>query len=164
MKKITTLAIAAIVAGFGPSSAMASDHHKDAIKEHIKEHFQLVAEGKFEKAYENFHPEAVVFGADGGLLEKAPSGEAKKQAIKKRKKEHEKGKRINLTPKHIKVMVDEEGNSAFATHYLEGEVTEKDGKDHDVRERATAVFTKEDGDWKIIHTHVSPIKSAGEYD
>lgn len=165
-KNIITLASVMIAFTFGTGTAFASHHHEKAIKELIKDHFQFLTDGEHQKAYSHMHSEARGFLPNGSLLLEFPSGESRKMFVKQRTNAYEKGRRYRLTPKHINVMVDEDGNCAFATHYTEGTITHegKDGEKEHVRDRGTVIFTKEDGQWKVIHWHASPIKSAAEDD
>ena len=60
--------------------------------------------------------------------------------------------------KHIQVITLVPGKAAVAQYYSEGSM---DGKNepavHGYRTRATQVFVKEDGEWKIRAAHWSPI-------
>ena len=60
--------------------------------------------------------------------------------------------------KHIHVITLVPGKAAVAQYYSEGSMDPKDGPAvHGYRTRATEVFVKEDGKWKIRAAHWSPI-------
>ena len=67
---------------------------------------------------------------------------------------------FNIDVKHIHVITLVPGEAAVAQYYSEGSMQGK-GEDavHGYRTRATQVFVKEDGDWKIRAAHWSPIVS-----
>ncbi len=62
--------------------------------------------------------------------------------------------------KHIHVMTLVPGKAAVAQYYSEGSMNpKKEPAVHGYRTRATQVFVKEDGQWKIRAAHWSPIVS-----
>jgi hypothetical protein len=64
----------------------------------------------------------------------------------------------NVYPKHIKVITLVEGQAAVALYYLEGSMKSKGGPlVNNYLTRATAVYVKEDGEWKRRSGHWSPI-------
>lgn len=63
-----------------------------------------------------------------------------------------------LTPKHIEVITLVEGQAAVAMYYTEGRFKAKGGAAVDnYLTRATQVYVKEDGKWKVRAAHWSPI-------
>ena len=65
---------------------------------------------------------------------------------------------FSLTPKHIQVVVVEEGKSAVAMYYSEGSFHEKGNKPvAHYMTRITEVYVKEGGKWKTRAAHDSPI-------
>ncbi len=65
---------------------------------------------------------------------------------------------FSLTPKHIQVVVIEEGKSAVAMYYSEGSFHEKGNQPvAHYMTRITEVYVKEDGKWKTRAAHYSPI-------
>jgi len=65
---------------------------------------------------------------------------------------------FNLQPKHIKVITLVEGQAAVAVFYSEGSMKPKGSAavNHYLT-RATQVFVKEEGQWKIRSSHWSPV-------
>ncbi len=63
-----------------------------------------------------------------------------------------------LTPKHIKVITLVEGQAAVAMYYTEGRFKAKGGEAvNNYLTRATQIYVKEDGKWKVRAAHWSPI-------
>jgi hypothetical protein len=63
-----------------------------------------------------------------------------------------------LTPKHIEVITLVEGQAAVAMYYTEGSFKAKGGEPvNNYLTRATQVYVKEDGKWKVRAAHWSPI-------
>jgi SnoaL-like domain len=90
---------------------------------------------------------ALEFWSSGGLLQEIPPGT--------RPDTYES---IVLTPKNIQVITLVEGQAAVANYYSEGTMKPKGSQavSHYLT-RATQVFVKEDGKWKIRSSHWSPI-------
>lgn len=64
----------------------------------------------------------------------------------------------SLTPKHIEVITLVEGQAAVAMYYAEGRVKTQGGEAvNNYLTRATQVYVKEDGKWKVRAAHWSPI-------
>ncbi|MDP6202535.1 MAG: hypothetical protein QF616_09960, partial [Candidatus Marinimicrobia bacterium] len=66
---------------------------------------------------------------------------------------------VNLTPKHIEVVVLAPGKAAVALYYSEGYLKPKGSKavDHYLT-RVSQAFVKEDGEWRTRTSHWSPVK------
>ncbi len=65
---------------------------------------------------------------------------------------------FNIDVKHIHVITLVPGKAAVAQYYSEGSMQGKgEAAVHGYRTRATQVFVKEDGKWKIRAAHWSPI-------
>ena len=90
---------------------------------------------------------ALEFWSSGGLLQEIPAGGRP-----------DVWEAINITPKNIKVITLVEGQAAVANYYSEGMMKPKGspGVNHYLT-RATQVFVKEDGKWKVRSSHWSPI-------
>ncbi len=90
---------------------------------------------------------ALEFWSSGGLLQEVPPG-TRPDAYEV----------INITPKNIRVITLVEGQAAVANYYSEGMMKPKGSPavNHYLT-RATQVFVKEDGKWKIRSSHWSPI-------
>jgi hypothetical protein len=87
------------------------------------------------------------FWSSGGLLQWVPAdGELLEYEYQ------------SLTPKHIKVITLVEGEAAVAMYYVEGSFMAKGGEPvNNYLTRATQVYVKEDGRWKVRAAHWSPI-------
>lgn len=105
-------------------------------KEHLKGQDDTVSsEGSLE------------FWSSGGLLHKVPADISPQEF-----------EAFNLDVKYIKVITLVPGKAAVAQYYSEGSVQGKgEAAVHGYRTRATQVFVKEDGKWKIRAAHWSPI-------
>jgi SnoaL-like domain len=90
---------------------------------------------------------ALEFWSSGGLLQEIPPG-GRPDAYEA----------IVITPKNIRVITLVEGQAAVANYYSEGMMKPKGSPavNHYLT-RATQVFVKEDGKWKIRSSHWSPI-------
>ena len=67
---------------------------------------------------------------------------------------------VNIDAKHIHVITLVPGKVAVAQYYSEGSMTPKGSAAvSSYRTRATQVFVKEDGKWKVRAAHWSPIAS-----
>lgn len=67
---------------------------------------------------------------------------------------------VNIDAKHIQVITLVPGRAAVAHYYSEGSMAPKDSAAvSNYRTRATQVFVKENGDWKVRAAHWSPIAS-----
>jgi len=66
---------------------------------------------------------------------------------------------VNLSPKHIEVVVLAKGKAAVAFYYSEGRLKPKgsEGVDHYLT-RVSQTFVKEGGNWKTRSSHWSPVK------
>ena len=66
---------------------------------------------------------------------------------------------VNLSPKHIEVLVLAPGKAAAAFYYSEGSLKPKGsaGVDHYLT-RVSQTFVKEGGKWKTRSSHWSPVK------
>jgi len=157
-KKFMKMSMVVLVMAVASHAVWADHHHEAAVKKQIKSAYQLLAEGKYKAFYQTVHPEAIIFGRGGGLMGEFPEGEEKEQLIKKRNEEYENGDRILLTPKHIKVLVNDDGTGAVACFYTEGTVI-VNGEQEDGMGRVSVVFVKQDGEWKALHWHVSELEN-----
>ena len=90
---------------------------------------------------------ALEFWSSGGLLQRVPSDPPATDY-----------ESFSLTPKHIRVIMLADDQVAVATFYAEGafKVVGQPAVT-DYLTRATQVFVKEDGEWKVRSSHFSPI-------
>ena len=91
---------------------------------------------------------ALEFWSSGGLLHKIDASG--------RPETYEE---VNLSPKHIEVIVLAPGKAAVAFYYSEGRLKPKGsaGVDHYLT-RVSQTFVKESGKWKTRSSHWSPVK------
>ena len=94
---------------------------------------------------------ALEFWSSGGLLEEIPANTRP-----------ESWDAVNITPKNIRVITLVEGQAAVAMYYSEGMMKPKGSPavNHYLT-RATQVFVKEDGKWKVRASHWSAITGGG---
>jgi hypothetical protein len=89
------------------------------------------------------------FWSSGGFLQEVPAGTAPDQY-----------ESVNIDAKHIQVITLVPGKVAVAQFYAEGSMAPKGSAAvSNYRTRATQVFVKEDGKWKVRAAHWSPIAS-----
>jgi hypothetical protein len=87
------------------------------------------------------------FWSSGGLIQDVPANSPPSEYSS-----------YSLTPKHIEVVVLEEGKSAVAMYYAEGSFHEKgEAAVSHYLTRITEVYVKEGGKWKVRAAHYSPI-------
>ena len=91
---------------------------------------------------------ALEFWSSGGLLQKISSSGRPESYDD-----------VNLTPKHIEVVILAPGKAAVALYYSEGYLKPKGSKavDHYLT-RVSQAFVKEDGEWRTRTSHWSPVK------
>ena len=92
------------------------------------------------------------FGPGGGLLSKPTSLEDERKSLEAQLAA---GVKYNHQLRHIQVRVS--GNTALSTSYVTGSSTSPDGTIRNVNMRRTTVLIKEDGKWKEVHNHLSPV-------
>lgn len=89
------------------------------------------------------------FWSSGGFLQKVNAGS-----------ESDEYESFNVDAKHVHVITLVPGKVAVAQYYSEGSMAPKNGAAvSNYRTRATQVFVKEDGKWKVRAAHWSPIAS-----
>ena len=96
-----------------------------------------------------------IFAAGGGLLGRTTSLEGRKESFERRIRG---GLRNNYRqPRHSEVEVYS-GMFAVETSYTTGSSTSPKGTILPHRNRATRIWMKQDGQWKIVHQHYSPMQ------
>ena len=89
------------------------------------------------------------FWSSGGFLQEVPAGGEPNEFSS-----------INIDAKHIHVITLVPGKVAGAQYYSEGSMAPKSSAAvSNYRTRATQVYVKEDGKWKVRAAHWSPIAS-----
>ena len=92
------------------------------------------------------------FGPGGGLLSKPTSLEDERKSLEAQLAG---GVQYNHQLRHIQVRVY--GNTAVSTSYVVGSSTSPKGTTSRVNMRRTTVLIKENGHWKEVHNHLSPV-------
>ena len=125
--------------------AFASD--AEEVKKTIEDDFAYLNKNKRSKN-EYSKNGALEFWSSGGLLHKIDASG--------RPETYEE---VNLSPKHIEVLVLAPGKAAAAFYYSEGRLKPKGsaGVDHYLT-RVSQTFVKEGGKWKTRSSHWSPVK------
>jgi ketosteroid isomerase-like protein len=92
------------------------------------------------------------FGPGGALLSKPSSLADERKSLEAQLAS---GVKYNHVLRHIEVRVY--GNTALSTSYVTGSSTSPDGSTSNVNMRRTTVLIKENGNWKEVHNHLSPV-------
>ena len=127
------------------ATAFAGD--AEEIKRTIEDDFAYLNKNKKSKN-EYSKNGALEFWSSGGLLHKIDASGRPETYDE-----------VNLSPKHIEVLVLAPGKAAAAFYYSEGSLKPKGsaGVDHYLT-RVSQTFVKEGGKWKTRSSHWSPVK------
>tara|TARA_B100001121_G_C18338301_1_gene456644 strand:- start:14 stop:475 length:462 start_codon:yes stop_codon:yes gene_type:complete len=127
------------------ATAFAGD--AEEIKKTIEDDFAYLNKNKRSKN-EYSKNGALEFWSSGGLLHKIDASGRPETYDE-----------VNLSPKHIEVLVLAPGKAAAAFYYSEGSLKPKGsaGVDHYLT-RVSQTFVKEGGKWKTRSSHWSPVK------
>ena len=119
----------------------------EEIKKTIEDDFAYLNKNKRSKN-EYSKNGALEFWSSGGLLHKIDASGRPETYDE-----------VNLSPKHIEVLVLAPGKAAAAFYYSEGRLKPKGsaGVDHYLT-RVSQTFVKEGGKWKTRSSHWSPVK------
>ena len=149
MKALTTLLV---VGMFLTTVAIADD--VDDVKAAVLRHYAALNAGDANALLQLQLAGNTSFGPGGALLEQSDSLE---ELRKTRQAEFDAGLKYNLQARHIDVRVY--GNlTALATFYGVGTVTQPNGTTFQVNNRITRVWIKQGGQWKVDHSHLSPVR------
>ena len=127
--------------------ATVSAGDAEEIKRTIEDDFAYLNKNKRSKN-EYSKNGALEFWSSGGLLHKIDASGRPETYDE-----------VNLSPKHIEVLVLAPGKAAAAFYYSEGSLKPKgsEGVDHYLT-RVSQTFVKEGGKWKTRSSHWSPVK------
>tara|TARA_B110000914_G_C15149476_1_gene303218 strand:+ start:94 stop:555 length:462 start_codon:yes stop_codon:yes gene_type:complete len=117
------------------------------VKKHIEDGFEYL--NKMKKNLNDYSKDgALEFWSSGGLLQKISSSGRPESYDD-----------VNLTPKHIEVVILAPEKAAVALYYSEGYLKPKGSKavDHYLT-RVSQAFVKENGEWRTRTSHWSPVK------
>ncbi len=148
MKKIFLVAISLIL--LNPAQLYAGD--KEDLIEQIKQNWVNTSNRTVDTP--TVHPNGTWrASSEGGLWEFQTLKEAQSQAGANKNT-------LNARPHHIEVtIVGKNKDVTYANYYLVGKITGPDGKVivENYRTRASQAFVKENGKWKSIGEHFSPL-------
>ena len=130
--------------------ALAQD--VDDIKAAEHAHFVAISAGDVDAVLQHHHPQKTDFAVNGGLLNRFDSIEEQK---KNQQAAIDAGGKLDVQLRHLEVKLY--GFTAVTTGYLVGTFTSPDGTTQQVAGRRTAVLIKQDGQWKEVHSHNSPL-------
>ena len=129
------------------SAAQADPATEAAIKKHILDNNAYSIRELKSPGGQVSKEGSMEFWSSGGLLQEVPPAD-----------EVEEFDAFGLKPKHIHVITLVPGKVAVAMYYSEGGIDRKNSAAvPNYRTRATQVFVKEDGKWKVRAAHWSPI-------
>ncbi len=146
MKKVLLPLLLVMLA---PAAGLAQSATETEVTETILESFRYLNENLTTKPGSYSSEGALEFWSSGGLLNEVSNRDTDEYDV------------FSITPKHIRVTTIVEGQVAVAHYYSEGAIQPSGfpGVSHYMT-RATQVFVKEAGEWKVRSSHWSPI-SAG---
>ena len=146
-----TLATLFLVGLFLTTPALAQNDVED-VKAAVLEFYTRLNAG--DATYiSSWHPEATTYARAGGLLG-SEVGLRTESAVEAA---FAAGLEYNVTVRNLEAKVFG-GNAAIATYYTGGIVTNPAGGSVEGGSfRATMVWTKEGGEWRIVHLHISPL-------
>ncbi len=93
------------------------------------------------------------FSPGGQLLQRFDSTEALR---KPRQAAFDAGVKWNVQQRHLEISVY--GDTAVTTSYGVGTITPPNGTTFQVNNRITRVWIKQGGQWKVDHSHLSPVR------
>jgi len=145
MKKVLLPLLLILLA---PAAGFAQSATETEVTETILENFRYLNENLTSKPDTYSSQGALEFWSSGGLLNEVSSRDTDVYDV------------FNITPKDIRVIPIVEGQAAVAHYYSEGAMQPKGfpGVSHYMT-RASQVFVKEGGAWKVRSSHWSPISS-----
>ena len=147
MKK-TLLAVTGLMI-FCISAAQADPATEAEVKKHIMDNNAYTIKEQKSPGGQVSKEGSLEFWSSGGLLQEVPPAD-----------EVEEFDAFRLKPKHIRVITLVPGKAAVAMYYSEGSIDRKNSAAvPNYLTRATQVFVKEDGKWKLRAAHWSPIAS-----
>ncbi len=152
-----SLMVTLFVVGMFLTNAALADDVED-VKAAVHEFYVLLnsTDAADAEAYTQLYAAGnTIFAAGGGLLGRTTSLEGRKESFERRIRG---GLRNNYNqPRHSEVEVYG-GMFAVETSYTTGSSTSPQGTIMPHRNRATRIWIKQDGQWKIVHQHYSPMQ------
>jgi len=148
VKKLFLVAISLVL--LNPAQLYAADR-EDLIKQ-IKQNWVNYSNKTVDIS--TFHPDGTWQATSQGGLWALQSPEEAKTQIE------DSPNTLNFRPHHIEVtIVGKNKDVAYTNYYLVGKITGPDGKVivENYRTRASETYVKENGKWKVIGEHYSPL-------
>lgn len=153
MKRFIAVLIVWVGAIIQTTVVVADD--ADDVKAAMLAHFAALNAGEAETWVQHYMPEFSAFGPYGGLLSRTHSVEEQGEDIQA---QFDEGLKTNLQLRHLEVKVYD--NTAVVTNYLVGTRTLPGGITEQVSARRSSVWIKQEGQWKQVHRHMSPLITA----
>lgn len=150
MKQLIVLIIALFAGSFFVSAALADDIAD--IKALEQGHYAARNRGDVATWISYHLAKRDSFGPGGGPLTKSTSLEDERKALEAQLAA---GTKYNHQLRDIEVRIY--GNTAICTSYITGSSTSPDGTVRHVNMRRSAVLIKDNGKWKEVHDHISPL-------
>ena len=149
MKRLIAIPVLLVLVVAYWTVAKADHHETDAIKAAIQEIFAAWDAGDAEAAAKHNHSSGGSnFYGGAGLL--SLFNTAGLQAW------FDAGNKVNNRPiRHLDVKVY--GDAAVSTGYWRGTTTNPSGESQSTTWRGSSFWVKEDGIWKVVHGHTSPL-------
>jgi hypothetical protein len=118
----------------------------DEIKATIQANYSFATENLADNPEETSAAGSLAFWSSGGLIQEVSRDDAPERYVY-----------MNLVPKHIQVISLADG-AAVAQFYVEGSYQPRNGDPvtHYLT-RATQVFVREEGEWRVRAAHFSPV-------
>ena len=132
------------------------------VREAYRQHITNSNTGNLEGFVEQHLPGHSAFGPGGALLSRYDSLEEEKRLVKaSRAPSGRRGVRsfTNVQVRHLEVRIYE-GQFAVVTGYLVGTETASAGTPRQEARRVTAVWLKQNGQWREAHDHMSQLRVA----
>ncbi len=137
-----------IIAGATEAVAQADD--KAAVMTVMTSALDAYNAGDVERFFQDMHPKATSFGAYGNRMDVGSDAETLSESFAA-------GYKTNLAFEDLDLVFFDD--VVCATGYLTGAVTLPGGEPESVVWRLTVMLIKEEGQWKMVHTHSSPMAS-----
>ncbi len=130
------------------SSPVTADDAAD-VRKTIERHYAAINTEEIESVVDDHLEDMTMFLADGTVLWEHDWAE-----VSERMGASAIFDKLNVRMSNFNAQIY--GNVAIATFYLVGTET-RDGKVRDITNRVSAVWVKNDGEWKEAHHHESPL-------
>ncbi len=150
MKRLITLLLV-LVWGLALTT-LASANDTDDVKAAVLAVDAAFSNGDVETILKYMHPEHSRFAGDGGLVNPVGFTEAGLKAF------FEAGNKLNIQGRHMEVKIY--GDTGVVTYYTVIVIILPDGNITQTTTRETEVWVKQDGNWKRVHIHSSPLTPA----